>query len=289
LEARRPTTPADAARAVPAALVAVALWASLASLARALASWPPFLLTGSALLLGALVGAPRIWQWRVPFRTLLLGVCGLAGYHTALFLAFRLAPAVEANLLNYLWPTFLVILSPVLVPGMRLRRGHLVGTALGLAGAALVVTQGRLSLETAHLPGYLLATLAALIWSSYSLLTKRVPPFPDAAIGLFCAVSGALALGLHALLEPAYLPRMAELPWLLLLGLGPMGLAFFAWNYAMTRGDPRTIGALSYLTPLLSTLLLVALGGGALTSTTAVAGALIVGGAVVGAVAGRAG
>lgn len=262
------------------------LWASLASLARVLSAWPPFLLTGSALLLGALVGVPRLRDWRVPARTLLLGVCGLAGYHTALFLAFRLAPAVEANLLNYLWPTFLVILSPVFLPGTRLRTGHVVGTALGLVGAALVVTQGTLSLEAAHLPGYLLAALAALIWASYSLLTKRVPPFPDAAIGLFCAVSGAVALALHALLEPAYRPRLAEVPWLLLLGLGPMGLAFFSWNYAMTRGDPRTIGALSYLTPLLSTLLLVALGGGTLTAATAVAGALIVGGAVVGTVAG---
>lgn len=282
-----PETPPHAKTAVPAALGAILLWASLASLARALTKWPPFLLTGTALLVGALVSAPRIRQWRVPVRTLALGIYGLAGYHAALFLAFRLAPAVEANLLNYLWPTFIVLFTPLLIPGTRLRLGHVIGTLLGLVGAALLVTKGTLHVDVASLPGYLLAILAAVLWSTYSLLTKRVPPFPGAAVGLFCAVSGALSIGLHALLEVPYRPAPSELGWIVLLGLGPMGAAFFLWNHAMTKGDSRTIGALSYLTPLLSTLLLTLTGGGALTGLTLVAGALILGGAVLGTFAGR--
>lgn len=278
---------AHAKSAVPAALGAILLWASLASLARALTNWPPFLLTGAALLLGALVSLPRIRQWKVPVRTLLLGVYGLAGYHAALFLSFRLAPPVEANLLNYLWPTFIVLFTPLLIPGTRLRAGHVIGTLLGLVGAALIVTKGTLHVDVAHLPGDLLAVLAAVLWSTYSLLTKRVPPFPGAAVGLFCAVSGGISIGLHALLEAPYRPATSELGWLLLLGLGPMGAAFFLWNHAMTRGDPRTIGALSYLTPLLSTLLLTLTGGGALTGLTLAAGALILGGAMLGTLASR--
>jgi len=39
-----------------------------------------------------------------------------------------------------------------------------------------------------------------------------------------------------------------------------MGGAFYAWDAALKRGDPRVIGALSYLTPLLSTVNLVLLG-----------------------------
>ena len=67
---------------------------------------------------------------------------------------------------------------------------------------------------------------------------------------------------------------------LLLLGAGPIGLAFFLWDKALKLGDPRQIGALSYLTPLLSTLLLVASGRGQLGPTTGAAIALIVGGAL---------
>ena len=48
-----------------------------------------------------------------------------------------------------------------------------------------------------------------------------------------------------------------------------MGAAFFLWDRALKRGDPRVIGNLAYLTPLLSTLLLVALGPGTLTAVIA--------------------
>jgi drug/metabolite transporter (DMT)-like permease len=160
-----------------------------------------------------------------------------------------------------------------------------VGTLAGLSGAALIVTHGQLALDHASLSGDLLAVLAAFLWATYSLLCKRVPSFPDAAVGLFCAVSGGLSLFVHALLEPPYRPAAGEIAWLVVLGLGPMGAAFFLWNFAMTRGDPRTIGALSYLTPLLSTLLLTVVAGGTLTRLTALAGTLIVGGAVVGTLA----
>ena len=67
------------------------------------------------------------------------------------------------------------------------------------------------------------------------------------------------------------------------LGLGPVGLAFYLWDHGMKRGDIRALGALSYATPLLSTVLLILFGGGALTWQVAAAAALIVGGAILAA------
>jgi drug/metabolite transporter (DMT)-like permease len=37
-------------------------------------------------------------------------------------------------------------------------------------------------------------------------------------------------------------------------------VAFFAWDIGMKRGDIRLLGAASYITPLLSTLLLILCG-----------------------------
>ncbi len=267
------------------ALGAIALWATLASLALALSHVPPFLLTGIALVIGSVPAWPLLRHWRVPLSTLALGVCGLFGYHFLLFIALRLAPAVEANLVNYLWPLLMVVLAPLFLPHLklRLRPLHLVAAAMGFAGAALAILgAGQASTEGTWSWGYLPALGAAFIWASYSLLTRRVAPFSTAAIGLFGLLSGGLSLLCHALLEAPV--SLAPRDWLLLgaMGLGPLGAAFFLWDRAIKRGDPRQIGILSYLTPLASTALLMAVSGRPLTWSIALAALLIVGAAVAG-------
>ena len=123
---------------------------------------------------------------------------------------------------------------------------------------------------------------SALIWASYSLLTRRVAHFPTAAVGLFGLVSGVLALACHVLLEPATTLATRDFVLIALTGLGPLGAAFFLWDAALKRGDPRRIGILSYLTPLASTLLLAATTGRPLTPWIAGAALLIVAAAVIG-------
>jgi drug/metabolite transporter (DMT)-like permease len=272
------------------ALVAIAVWSSLALLNSRVAVVPPLLAVGIALCVGGLVGLFRAREWRVPLLTFAIGLGGIFGYHALLFVAFRLAPAVEVNLINYLWPLLIVLLSPAILKGFRLGPRHVAGALLGFAGALLIASGGRLELDAANLPGYLLAAAAALTWACYSLLTKRLPPFPTGAVGGFCLASGALALAAFFLggASPAAalgaIGAIGGKEWLflVLLGLGPMGGAFYAWDAALKRGDPRVIGALSYLTPLLSTLNLVLLGGKALSPVAGLAMSLIVAGAAVG-------
>ena len=263
------------------ALAAIALWATLASLGVALAHVPPFLLTGLALLLGSVPSWPLVRRWRVPASTLLLGVYGLFGFHFLLFVALRNAPPLEANLVNYLWPLLIVVLAPLLLPDIRLRPVHVVAALAGFAGAALAIVGGR-ELVGGLSWGYLAAAGSAFVWASYSLLTQRVERFPTAAIGLFGLVSGLLALACHALLEPAVALSLRDWLLIVVVGLGPLGAAFFFWDAALKRSDPRRIGLLSYLTPLASTLLLAATSGRALTWWTAAAALLIAGAAVVG-------
>jgi drug/metabolite transporter (DMT)-like permease len=271
------------------ALAAIALWGSLATLGVSLAHVPPFLLTGLSLLIGSLIALPlsrfRLSEWRVPLPTLALGLYGLFGYHFLLFLAFRHAPPVEANLVNYLWPLGIVIMAPLFLPDMRLHALHVVSALVGFAGAALAIlgkpgTAPGLSLQFEW--GYVLALAAAFIWSSYSLMTRRVAVFPTSAIGSFAALSGLLALACHTWLEPA--TPLSTHDWLLIaaMGLGPLGGAFFLWDAALKTGDPRKIGLLSFLTPLLSTGMLLITQGKPLTWHVALAAALIIGAAVIG-------
>ena len=275
------------------ALAAIALWSSLSVLGTLLAHVPPFLLTGIALLVGSVPAWPYFRQWKVSWPALALGIYGLFFYHFFLFIALRYAPAVEANLVNYLWPLGIVLMAPLFLPGIKLTATHLIAACAGFMGAAIAILgdtlfasglQGLASKGFAW--GYIPAAAAAFIWASYSLMGKRMSVqgrgFPTAAIGLFGLVSGALSLLCHALLEaPAALNAR---DWLLmvLMGLGPLGASFYLWDAALKNGDARKIGILSYITPLASTVLLMFATGRPLTWGIGLATVLILGAALLG-------
>jgi drug/metabolite transporter (DMT)-like permease len=277
-------------RADPATLAgvaALALWAVLAPLARLAHPLPPLLLTGlgfavgGALALGVVVARGRVAALRQPALAWAHGVGGLAGFHALYFAALALAPPVEANLLNYLWPLFIVLFSgPVL--GLRLGPARLAGVAMGLGGAALLLSAGA-AFPAEALPGFACALASALIWALYSVLARRLAAVPTEALAGFCLASAALALGGHVALEPAASLGARQALAVLLLGLGPMGAAFFLWDLGMKRGDVRLLGTLAYATPVVSTLLLAAMGEGTLGWRVLVAAALVAGGGLVAA------
>lgn len=211
------------------------------------------------------------------------GVGGLFGFHALYFTALALAPAAEANLINYTWPLLIVLLSAPLL-GLRLSARHLAGAALGAAGCALLLGGGA-RLTAGALPGYLAAAASALTWALYSVLSRRLAAVPTGALAGFCAGSALLAGLAHFAFEPTVRPDGGALAAVLAMGLGPVGGAFFLWDIGMKRGDPRLLGTLAYATPVASTLLLCA-GGFAAFSTTLLAAAVLV--AAGGLVAARA-
>ena len=61
----------------------------------------------------------------------------------------------------------------------------------------------------------------------------------------------------------------------------PLGLAFFAWDVGVKRGDIQVLGAASYLAPLLSTLILILFGLGRFDVSVGFAAAAIAIGAAI--------
>lgn len=275
------------------ALGAILMWSSLATLSVALTHVPPFLLTGLSLLGGSLIAFPlsggSFAAFKVPVATLALGIYGLFGYHFLLFVGLRHAPPVEANLINYLWPLGIVVMSPLFLPAFRLKPGHYIAAMLGFGGAAVAIL-GDTQFAAASMSfdvGYLCAFASAFVWSSYSLLTRRFGNFSSAAVGTFALTSGLLSLACHTAFEAPV--ALSGSDWLLIgiVAIGPLGGAFYLWDAAMKRGDPRRIGLISFATPVLSTSLLMAYRGQPLQPSIALAVVMIVGAAVLGHAVGR--
>ena len=270
---------------------AVAMWALLALLTDASGQVPPFLLSAITFAIGTCVGlaarlvmpAPDRSQ-KIPLQVWVIGIAGLFGYHFFYFTALRNAPAVEASLIAYLWP-LLIVLGSALMPGERLAWNHVVGALLGLAGTFLIVTKGGgLAFDARYAFGYAMAAVCALLWSSYSLLSRRFPSVPTSIVTWFCAATSVLSLACHLLLEKTVLPEGPG-QWLAVIGLGlmPVGAAFYAWDIGVKRGNIQVLGAASYAAPLLSTLVLIAAGVAESSLRILAACVLITGGAALAA------
>ena len=259
------------------------MWSALAVLTAASGTMPPFQLSAICFLIGSLIGLTamardpkRFRAFRQPAKVWALGLFGLFGYHFLYFTALRNAPAVEAGLIAYLWP-LLIVVGSALLPGERLGWHHVAGALMGLAGTALILMRGAEGgFGGGSLLGYAAAGLCALTWSGYSLMSRRFAGF--------CIISAVLSALCHVFLETTVWPETAG-QWLAVigLGLGPVGLAFYAWDFGVKKGDIQVLGVASYAAPLLSTLILILFGHGKASIGIAVACLLITGGAFLAA------
>lgn len=267
----------------------ILLYSSLALFSIFTSNIPAFELTSLSFFVASFVGLAFLKKQKVhisklikiPVKAWIIGISGLFGYHFFYFLAIKNAPAVEANLINYLWPLLIVIFSSFL-PNEKLRWFHILGTIFGLLGAFLLVSKGgSFSFEAEYFWGYIFAIIAALIWSSYSVISRILSHIPTYAVTGFCMATAVLSGICHFIFETTVIPNATELFGILMLGLGPVGGAFYLWDYAVKNADIKLLGSISYFTPLLSTLLLVFLGYAEFTTAVTLACIFIIIGSFV--------
>lgn len=275
-------------RATITGCTAILLWAALALLTVQAAGIPPFellalsfgvaALGGTTLL--AIRGPAALAQLRQPLAPWLTAFIGIFFYHALYFFALSAAPAAGASVIAYLWPLLIVLLAATL-PGERLRLRHLVGAMLGLAGTACILMAHGADPQHGSIIGYAAAFGCALVWSGYSVLNRRFGSVPSGMIVGVCGAVAVAGLLCHLAFEAVVWPRAGQWFAIVLLGLGPTGLAFLAWDYATKHGRLSLLGTLSYSAPLISTLLLIATGHAAASLNVLLAAVLVIGGALM--------
>lgn len=270
--------------------IAILLWSLLALCAALTRDLPPFQLLGLTFAIASIIflimiarqGEPGWRKLKQPVSVYAFGCAGLFGYHLFYFLAMQNAPTLEVSLIAYLWPVLIVLFSQIL-PGEILRWFHMVGAITCFGGVFLLLTQqGQgFDIRQEYIVGYLCAAACAMIWSSYSVLNRFLAHVPTEAVAGYCLLTALSAFIVHIGFENWVMPAPTQIYGILGLGIGPVGIAFFVWDYGTKKGDIKLLGILAYAAPLLSTLILWVSGESQMTIIRFMACLTIVGGCLI--------
>ncbi|WP_273249230.1 DMT family transporter [Sediminimonas qiaohouensis] len=248
--------------------MAILSWGTLGALGALSATLPPHLV----LTLGFAIAAVMGWiicrlTSRTPAKLLDKRVVMFAGlvaaYHLVYLEAFHHADPIPVSLINYLWPACLIIMGNLF---FRLHSGlpGYLGAALGFIGVGVLVGKNGLTLQASETMGYALAFAGAVLWALFSNLRRHEKSDAIASLTTICSMASLLC-GIWWAMTDAHWPDLSARDFgvILCLGFGPAGGAFFLWDLGMRQGHAALLGILGYSAPVLSTLLMLALGMGA--------------------------
>lgn len=271
---------------------AILMWGILALLGSLTIEIPAFQLLFICFLISALIMFGRRFLRKEPLFSLpklklsqwLIGTSGLFGFHFFYFMALKQAPVLEVSLIVYLWP----LLLAVMVASREQRFQAIIGGVVGFLGIVVIMTsRGELNLSLDSTAGYLLALLCALIWSSYSAYLAKSPGDVD-DIGWISLAVASLSLVAHLTLESdcslsVDYWQFSSSAWLgaILLGLGPVGGAFYLWDLGLKKGNQSLLASLSFCAPLISSISLILVGQEAASMALLIAVALIMFGGLI--------
>lgn len=220
----------------------------------------------------------------------LVGILGLYGFHFCYFMALKYAQALEVSLIAYLWP----LLFAIFVASKQKRLQAIMGGSVGFIGIIFILSPSKMfSFYWEDIAGYFLAFCCALIWSAYSwYFARKVKQNPlDVQnalsqsiheIGYFSIFVSLISLASHLVLETSSWDfNPSQLLAALLLGLGPVGGAFYLWQLSLKTGNQLLLSSLSYCSPLFTAILLSALGLSTWTLNIIIAVSLILIGACI--------
>ena len=188
-----------------------------------------------------------------PGLFIVLGLLNPFLYHVALFGAYDLLPAQQAQALNYSWPMALTLLAVPLL-GRKLSFKSLLCCLLAYAGVLIICTRGEFqNLNFSSPTGVLLALSSTIIWALYWIFNTRREGDPVVGL-LICFLCGLpWIIGATALFSSFWPISPEGLAAAAYVGLVEMGFAYILWLKALKLADNTAmISNISYLSPFLS-------------------------------------
>jgi drug/metabolite transporter (DMT)-like permease len=280
--------------------IAILLWSLSVALARSLSGeigtvTTAFLVyTGGGLMgLVTFLHEGRVRERMREFRPAYLILCGslfvlcLCSFYLALGFSGNHLEALTVGLINYLWPTLILVFS---IPLLKTRARPLLVPALLIVtlGEALAIFQGQTiewavfwnSITSARLP-FGLALIAALTWGLYSNCIRRFGSGAGNGAVPFFMLTAGLSMGVYRL----FVTESFQFTARAVMELGGLILStnfgYLFWDRAMRKGNMLLVVSVSYFVPLLSTVFACAYLGIAMSAQILLAAAFLVAGALL--------
>tara|TARA_B110000459_G_C16576511_1_gene479022 strand:- start:200 stop:1108 length:909 start_codon:yes stop_codon:yes gene_type:complete len=250
--------------------IAIFIWSYLAVIITMLSNIPPFEMLSFSLIIGGALTAIQLtmqksWHlMRAPLPMWIVGATCLSGTNILYISAFQFAPPVHAEIINYIWPLFVVI-GGTFFFREKLTRQHIIGIALCVVSLFLLHFDhfqniGGVTLRNMY--GYGFALAGAFVCATYNLVSKKHATVPSQIVGLYAGLGAILTLLGHFIFENNVVPSMFELMLLVIMGVSAHWISFQAWDKAVKNLEAWKISVIAYFTPALSVALLTISGFG---------------------------
>lgn len=186
------------------------------------------------------------------------GLTGVCLYYLLENIALTYTLAANVGIIVSVSPFFTAIFTHLFMKKEeRLSKRFLLGFVTAMVGISMISFQGSdISFDP---KGDILALLAAVVWSCYSILTRKISSFGYHTIqttrrifayGILFMLPAVLLSGIHIQMGDILKPM--NLGNLLFLGLGASAMCFVTWNFAVkVLGAVRTSSYI-YLVPVIT-------------------------------------
>ncbi len=221
------------------------------------------------------------YKLKQPLIMTIAGIAGIYGNDFFYFEAFKYAPATQVDLINYLWPVLVMLLSGVLSKE-KMATYQKFGCLVSFFGVyVLIAYDATMPFKQSFLHGYVYALIDALIWALYVLMCRRYKELHSEMVGVYCFVGMVLSLCAHTVAETFVSPSLYQ--WLIMVAIGifSQGMAYVLWEKGIKKGNFALLTTCSYFTPILSIAVLIIFSKAHYSHTLLIATLLVTSGALI--------
>jgi len=224
-------------------------------------------------------------------------LASLAGVSLYLFIIYSAISLIGPSLpvlVDCLINPILITLLSLAIFKEKLSKNKVIGFIVASFGAYLLITGGNIGVLQPNSPnflGYILALLAPLMWSFYTIAIKKVKQFDSSRtdfqnlknVSIFgvieffilIIITGELNIFLNNLLN------LIVFLCALYLGLGAFVIGYYIWSYSLKKLRASSVASFLYLQPFLTLILSIIFQRNDVIGLLNIIGGLIVMGALV--------